>query len=233
MWQVRFEFGRVLLDIVVFCTNSSFLNELFWLEVNFTNNFLISCSSQGTRKVITTEFLNASDSDNTNSEILYSVLIQSNNTNGYIARLEASNTPITSFTQEDIDLGRIIYVHNGNSGEDQIALQVNTYVEIQSKLRIEKILTDVKFQVSDGVLSSALAFLKLSVFVLELHQVNNTGITLAQKSSALITHNNLAFQTNADDPLLHIKYDVSNTACELNYVLRKTVVSLIPDVLNF
>lgn len=78
--------------------------------------------------MITADLLNATDSDNSNSELLYSVLNQSNNSYGYVARLEAPNIPITSFTQEDIDLGRIIYVHNGNSGEDKIALQVNRVI---------------------------------------------------------------------------------------------------------
>lgn len=33
--------------------------------------------------------------------------------------------PITVFSQEDIDLGRIVYVHDNNmTGEDRIALQV-------------------------------------------------------------------------------------------------------------
>lgn len=105
---------------------------------------------------------------------------------GYIARLEAPNNPVSSFSQEDIDLGKIMYVHNRNTtGEDTIALQV-----------------------SDGMLSSSISFLRLSIITLQLHLVSNTGIMLSHKSFALITRHNLSFQTNADDPLLNIKYEI-------------------------
>lgn len=57
---------------------------------------------------------------------MYSVISQPGSMNiGYIARLEAPNNPVSSFSQEDIDLGKIVYVHNRNTtGEDIIALQV-------------------------------------------------------------------------------------------------------------
>lgn len=83
-------------------------------------------NSQGTRKVITPELLNATDPDNNNAELIYSVLNQpGSNNNGYIAKFEAPNMPITVFSQEDIDLGKIVFVQDSNvTGEDRIALQV-------------------------------------------------------------------------------------------------------------
>lgn len=58
------------------------------------------------------------------------------------------------------------------------------------------------------MLSSSRSFLRVAIYALQIHLVNNTGITLAQKSSALITHLNLSFQTNAEDPFLNINYEV-------------------------
>lgn len=70
--------------------------------------------------------MNASDTDNSNSELLYTILNQPDSSGiGYIAKLETPNVPITLFTQEEIDQGKIVYVHYGNTtGEDKIALQV-------------------------------------------------------------------------------------------------------------
>ena len=81
---------------------------------------------QGTRKVITSELLNATDSDNNNAELIYSVLNQpGSNNNGFVAKFEAPNVPLTAFSQEDIDLGRIVYAQvNNMTDEDRIALQV-------------------------------------------------------------------------------------------------------------
>lgn len=70
--------------------------------------------------------LNATDPDNNNAELNYSILSQpGSNNNGFIAKFEAPNVPITVFSQEDVDLGRIVYVQDSNvTGEDRIALQV-------------------------------------------------------------------------------------------------------------
>lgn len=57
-------------------------------------------------------------------------------------------------------------------------------------------------------MSSSRSFLKVVIYALQIHLVNNTGITLAQRSTAFITHHNLSFQTNADDPFLNINYEV-------------------------
>ncbi|XP_065210163.1 chondroitin sulfate proteoglycan 4 [Planococcus citri] len=143
--------------------------------------------AEGTRKIITNDLLNATDSDNNSTELFYSVLNQpGTNTIGYIEKRNYPGVPIYSFTQEDVDLGQIVYVHNASStGEDKVALQV-----------------------SDGAVSSSRSFLKVVTYALQIHLVNNTGITLAQRSTAFITHHNLSFQTNANDPFLNINYEI-------------------------
>lgn len=87
--------------------------------------------AQGTRKVITADLLNATDSDNSNVELFYSVLPQSGgNSIGYVEKRNAPGVPIYSFTQEEVDLGQIVYVHNGTTiGEDKVSLQVSTAAE--------------------------------------------------------------------------------------------------------
>ncbi len=61
---------------------------------------------------------------------------------------------------------------------------------------------------SDGILSSSISYLRLSIFELQLRLINNSGVTVAEKSSSLITTSSLLFETNADDPFLSVKYEV-------------------------
>ena len=63
---------------------------------------------------ITSDQLQVTDVDNTPAQLLYTVLSAPLN-----GRLELTTTPgvaITSFTQADINAGRLVYVHNGSAG---------------------------------------------------------------------------------------------------------------------
>lgn len=92
---------------------------------------------------------------------------------------------INSFTQEDVNLGRIWYVHRG-SPNGRLALRV-----------------------SDGAESGPTAVLRIAAFDLQLFLANNTGLLVPVNGSAALTAANLTFNTNAPDQELDIRYDVT------------------------
>lgn len=61
-------------------------------------------------------------------------------------------------------------------------------------------------QVSDGMETSAAVYLPVSVMPLQLRMINNTGLILVHKSSALITPWNLSFISNSEDDNVDIRY---------------------------
>ncbi len=62
--------------------------------------------------IITSTMLSATDVDNTDSGLVYNVT--GGLSNGFLALKAAKTTPITTFTQGDLNNGKVIYFHNGN-----------------------------------------------------------------------------------------------------------------------
>lgn len=96
-----------------------------------------------------------------------------------------SGVAISSFTQEDVNQGRIWYVHRG-SPNGRLALRV-----------------------SDGAESGPTAVLRIAAFDLQLFLANNTGLLVPVNGSAALTAANLTFSTNAPDQELDIRYDIT------------------------
>lgn len=92
---------------------------------------------------------------------------------------------ISSFTQEDINQGRIWFVHRG-SPNGRLALRV-----------------------SDGAESGPTAILRVVAYDLQLFLANNTGLLVPVNGSASLTAANLTFSTNAPDQELDIRYDIT------------------------
>lgn len=92
---------------------------------------------------------------------------------------------ISTFTQEDVNQGRIWYVHRG-SPNGRLALRV-----------------------SDGAESGPTAVLRIAAFDLQLFLANNTGLVVPVNGSAALTAANLTFSTNAPDQELDIRYDIT------------------------
>ena len=65
---------------------------------------------RGKSIVITTDDINAVDPDDTPDHLIYTV---SNPENGFVSLASQAGTPVTSFTQADIEAGRVLFVHNG------------------------------------------------------------------------------------------------------------------------
>ena len=111
-----------------------------------------------------------------------------NNVNSHKGSIENKLQPgvaISSFTQEDVNQGRIWYVHRG-SPNGRLALRV-----------------------SDGAESGPTAVLRIAAFDLQLFLANNTGLLVPVNSSAALTAANLTFSTNAPDQELDIRYDIT------------------------
>ncbi|XP_054277996.1 chondroitin sulfate proteoglycan 4 [Macrosteles quadrilineatus] len=140
--------------------------------------------AQGTRKKLGRELLNATDPDTVADSLLYSVL--GNSSGGIIERTDNPDVSITSFTQAEVDDGTIYYRHTRREpGNSKLALQV-----------------------SDGIDTSPVSFLHISVFPLQLQLENNTGAVLTHNSWTMISPANLSYTTNADDPSLLVHYQV-------------------------
>lgn len=63
---------------------------------------------------LTTADLTAVDPDDKSHNLTFSV---SNATNGYLAYATAPTQPISSFTQEDLEQGYVVFAHDGSPGE--------------------------------------------------------------------------------------------------------------------
>jgi cytoskeletal protein CcmA (bactofilin family) len=68
---------------------------------------------RGKSVVITTEDITAVDPDDTPDHLTYTV---SNPNGGFAALAAQSRTPVASFTQADIEAGRVLFVHDGSYG---------------------------------------------------------------------------------------------------------------------
>lgn len=68
-------------------------------------------ADEGASLVLTTSMLNSSDVDTGNASLTYTVT--GGLSNGQLELTTAPGTGITSFTQDDLDSGRVVYVHDG------------------------------------------------------------------------------------------------------------------------
>lgn len=77
---------------------------------------------RGKSVVITTDDINAVDPDDTPDHLTYKV---SNPANGFVSLASQAGTPIVTFTQADIEAGRVLFVHNGG---DSVAASFDVVV---------------------------------------------------------------------------------------------------------
>ena len=103
---------------------------------------------------------------------------------GFVENVHQQGVAITTFTQEDVNQGKVWFVHRG-SPSGRLALRV-----------------------SDGVESGPTAVLRISAYDLQLFLVNNTGLLVPINGSSSLTISNLTFATNAYDQELEIRYDI-------------------------
>lgn len=142
--------------------------------------------TQGIPKVLTADFLTAEDPDSTPNALLYSIVPSADvESPAHQGIIEVSGKKTNIFTQDDINQGMVTYVINSPAAVDRSF--------------------DLIIQVSDGMETSEKAYLPVSVLPLQLRMINNTGLVLIHKSSALIAPSNLSFISNSDDDNIDVK----------------------------
>lgn len=136
--------------------------------------------TQGIAKPIGADLLSAEDPDSPPASLMYSVVPPTDAKSPAMqGTFEVHGKPAMTFTQEDVNMGAVAYLINTHSTEDASF--------------------EIGFQVSDGMETSSRIYLPVSLMPLQLRMVNNTGLFLVHKSTALITPWNLSFISNSDD----------------------------------
>lgn len=134
--------------------------------------------TQGIPKIIGPDFLQADDPDSSPDSLIYTILM-SPNSEAQQDRVEVNGRAVATFSQSDVNAGLVTYLINTRGVED-------TSFELN-------------IQVSDGMETSPASSIRVSVLPLQLRMMNNTGLVLIHKSSALITPYNLSFVPNSED----------------------------------
>ncbi|CAH0562469.1 unnamed protein product [Brassicogethes aeneus] len=127
---------------------------------------------QGTKKLITGDVLNALDPDNTASQLVFNIL---KSETGYFENLRKPGAKITSFTQEDVDKEKIMYFDKSSSGVN------DSYISLQ---------------ISDGIETSKIYKVRVSIAPQYWRLENNTGLVVLHQTSSVITPQNLSFTSN-------------------------------------
>lgn len=145
--------------------------------------------TQGIPKSIGMDLLAAEDPDSPASSLMYTSVSPNDDGSPPLGTFEVFGKRSNSFTQEDINQGGVTFLVDSQTPDD--------------------IPTDLAFQVSDGMETSEKIRLPVSILPLQLRMINNTGLMLVHKSSALITPWNLSFVSNSDDDNIDVKYNIT------------------------
>ncbi|XP_070542847.1 chondroitin sulfate proteoglycan 4-like [Ptychodera flava] len=137
-----------------------------------------------TKRMISNDVLNVNDPDNDAVNVTYSVL-NSIASMGYLENADEPGQSITTFTQEDINLGKIFFVHDGTETKSRLGLRV-----------------------SDPLDRSDPVSLRIEAVVLELTVSKNSGIKVNPESSVVIKSEELQVVTNAPGQDLAIRFNV-------------------------
>ncbi|KAK7895391.1 hypothetical protein WMY93_020716 [Mugilogobius chulae] len=138
----------------------------------------------GERVVLGPDYLQVEDHDTPPEELHYMVISKPNN--GYLTLGERPE-PVTSFTQYDVNHGRLHFIQKG-----------------------EPITGVFYFNVTDGHHRPLYKLFSLEVVRPSVFMVNNTGLSLVQgKTAVVLTTNQLSAQTNSRRPS-NITYSVTS-----------------------
>ncbi|XP_060516425.1 chondroitin sulfate proteoglycan 4 [Cylas formicarius] len=135
---------------------------------------------QGSKKLITSDLLKTEDPDNSPFELVYTII---KSDCGYFEHLRKLGAKVDSFTQEDIDKKKIIFVHTGTEPKD-------SYLSLQ---------------VSDGNEATQVHKIRVSVTPQIWRLDKNTGLQLLHQTWVVITPQNLSYSSNvpnADNKVL-------------------------------
>ncbi len=141
--------------------------------------------AKGTKKQLSLELLRLDTSEFVGSpaDVVF-LIVSKDDAGGFLEDSRRASHALDDFTLETLMGGDVYYVDRGQVSESQVGL----------KMTNKRTKTD-----------SAVITLRIQTFKLEVIEVNNTGLTLASGTNALITPHNLTFTTNAPEQSLNIR----------------------------
>lgn len=123
--------------------------------------------------MIDSTLLKVKDPDNAPEQIVYNIL---ESPIGHFEYAKKEGHKITSFTHKDVEDEKIVFVHDSNVTND-------LYVALQ---------------LSDGIETSPVTKIRVSVSPQYWRMENNTGIVVLHNTATIITPFNLSFISNAE-----------------------------------
>lgn len=169
---------------------------------------------RGQTKPIVKDMLEVQDPDTSPQEIKFTIL--DNGLQGRLVYLGREARSITHFSQEDINQGRVVYIHDGASTQTQFYFSV----------------TDGRFQPMETGLSR---HFRIHVIPLTLELKNNSAVMLDQGTiTAIITNANMGFNTNGDKSKVQYRVTSNPVAGQILVEDRPTnTFTQVPICLNF
>lgn len=142
---------------------------------------------EGIEKILSTELFNIEDPDSSPNVLIYTILPISNEQEAY-GKFMINGQSTMMFSQSEVNMGKVSFLYNTTTTDGF------SY--------------DLEIQVSDGIETSDTVLLSVSIHPLKLRLVNNTGLMMIHKSSALITSSNLSISTNTADESIDVHYEI-------------------------
>uniref|UniRef100_A0A8C8CA96 Laminin G domain-containing protein n=1 Tax=Oncorhynchus tshawytscha TaxID=74940 RepID=A0A8C8CA96_ONCTS len=141
---------------------------------------------ENSKRHLNTDVLRATDLDSNSTDLVFTVLGNHNAEAGLLEKQDHPGTAITTFSQPDLEEGKVSYVHTGG-------LVRNSRMAVR---------------VSDGDKVSNTVVLRIMAVQLEHKVANNTGVEVDQGGAAVISSQHLAMQVNVVKQGFDIRYDV-------------------------
>ncbi|XP_072107890.1 chondroitin sulfate proteoglycan 4 [Mobula birostris] len=142
---------------------------------------------ENSKKCLTENVIKAIDVDTNSTELQFFVLGNLNENAGFLENALNRGTPVSTFSNTDLEEGNIYYVHRG--------------------VRTSRIV----LRVSDGDRVSNTVVLRIMAVPAVYKVANNTGLIVDQSDAALITNYNLSVETNAVNQEVEIRYNIAKS----------------------
>ncbi|XP_078266227.1 chondroitin sulfate proteoglycan 4-like [Rhinoraja longicauda] len=140
---------------------------------------------ENSKKCLASNVIKAIDVDTNSTELHFTILGNLNANAGFLENAINPGTPISTFSNTDLEEGNIYYVHRG--------------------VRTSRIV----LRVSDGDRVSNTVVLRVMAVSVDYNVVNNTGMVVRQSDAAFITSYNLSVETNAVNQEVEIRYNIA------------------------
>ncbi|TRZ00133.1 hypothetical protein DNTS_034625 [Danionella cerebrum] len=140
---------------------------------------------ENSRRRLSTDVLRVIDPDTNSTDLRFSVLGNTNTNSGFLEIEEHPGRAVTSFSQRDLERGRVSYVHKGVKN------------------------ARMAIRVSDGDRVSNTVVFKIIAVPLEHKVANNTGVEVIQGDAVFISNKNLGVQLNIPRQTVEIRYEVT------------------------